>query len=247
MTDHILYFYLMTAFVCLLIGIAKGGLGGLIGTLATPLMALVMPPNQVVGLLLPMLMFADVFSIATYWKRWRLRLVFLLLPGGVVGVTIGTFFIENASAEVWRNALAAIVFIFTLYKLLEKFILRWLTYSGKDWHGLLSGTIAGFSSTLAHAGGPPVAIYLLLQKSPPIEFNATSVLFFAILNWIKVPYYAYAHLFNFHKLLDVIWLIPVIPIGVALGRWLTNKINRLWFERLIVILLLVSGILLLLE
>jgi uncharacterized membrane protein YfcA len=247
MTDNIVLFYLMAAFVGLLIGVAKGGLGGLIGTLATPLMALVMPPNHVVGLLLPMLMFADLFAVATYWKRWRIRLVLLLLPGGVAGVTIGTFFIENASAELWRNVLAVIVLIFSLYKLLEKYILRVLTYKGRDWHGLLAGTIAGFSSTLAHAGGPPVAIYLLLQKVPPIEFNASSVLFFAILNWIKVPYYAYARLFDFHRLVQILWLMPVIPIGVVLGRWMTNKIDRVWFERLIVILLLVSALLLFLE
>jgi len=247
MTDNNVLFYLMTAFVGLLIGVSKGGLGGLTGTLATPLMSLVMPPNQVVGLLLPMLMFADVFAVATYWKRWRTRLVLLLLPGGVAGVTIGTFFIKNASPELWRNMLAAIVLIFTMYKLLEKFFLRWLTYEGRDWHGLLAGVVAGFSSTLAHAGGPPVAIYLLLQKVPPIEFNASSVLFFAVLNWIKVPYYAYAQLFDFHKLVQILWLMPVIPLGVALGRWLTDKIDRIWFERLIVVLLLVSALLLLLE
>lgn len=247
MTGNHVLFYLMTAFVGLLIGVAKGGLGGLIGTLATPLMSLVMPPSQVVGLLLPMLMFADVFAIVTYWRRWRTRLVLLLLPGGIVGVTIGTFFIKNASTELWRHVLAAIVIFFTLYKLLEKFILRWLPYKGHDWHGLLAGTLAGFSSTLAHAGGPPVAMYLLLQKVPPIEFNASSVVFFAILNWIKVPYYTYAQLFDFHRLTQVLWLMPVIPVGVALGRWLTNKINHLWFERLIVALLLISGVLLLIE
>ncbi len=247
MSDNMIVFYLMAAFVGLLIGIAKGGLGGLIGTLATPLMSLVMPPNQVVGLLLPMLMLADVFAIATYWRRWRTRLVLLLLPGGVVGVTIGTYFIENASAELWRNVLAAIVLVFTLYKIMEKYLMRLMTYQGLDWHGLLAGVVCGFSSTLAHAGGPPVAIYLLLQKVPPIEFNASSVLFFAILNWVKVPYYAYAHLFNFHRMLEILWLMPIIPLGVALGRWMTNKINRVWFERLIVVLLLVSGLLLLLE
>ncbi len=92
-----------------------------------------------------------------------------------------------------------------------------------------------------------MAIYLLLQKVPPIEFNASSVLFFAILNWVKVPYYAYARLFDFHRMVEIIWVMPVIPLGVGLGRWLTNRIDRIWFERLIVILLLVSGLLLLLE
>ena len=247
MTDNNVLFYLVTAFVGVLIGVAKGGLGGLPGTLATPLMTLVMPPNQVVGLVLPMLMLADLFSIASYWRRWRTRLVLLLLPGGVAGVTIGTYFIKNASTELWKNVLAVIVLSFTVYKLLEKYILRKLTYEGRDWHGLLGGLIAGFSSTLAHAGGPPVAIYLLLHKIPPIEFNASMAVYFGILNWVKVPYYAHAKLFDFDRLAQIVWLLPVIPLSVVLGRWMAKKIDRVWFERMIVILLLVSGVVLLLE
>ena len=82
MDDSNILFFLMTALVGFLIGLSKGGLGGLLGSLATPLMSLVMPPEQVVGLLLPLLMFADVFAMFTYWKRWQARFVLLLLPGG---------------------------------------------------------------------------------------------------------------------------------------------------------------------
>jgi uncharacterized membrane protein YfcA len=246
-TENAAYFYGMAAFVGLLIGLSKGGLGGLMGALATPLMSLVMPPQQVVGLLLPMLMFADLFAVASYWKRWRLRLVILMLPGGVIGVTIGTAFIKNAPTELLRNALAVIVLIFAAYKLLESRLAVLKTYRSHDWHGWLAGTLAGFSSSLAHAGGPPVAMYLMIQGLEPVEFNATTVLFFAIINWVKVPYYAYAGLFDFQRLLSVIWLLPVIPLGVALGRWTVGKINRLWFERVIVVALLGTAIMLLLE
>lgn len=247
MTNQDLIFFLMTAFVGFLIGLAKGGLGGLIGTLATPLMSLVMPPNQVVGLLLPLLMFADVFAVASYWKRWKGRLVALLLPGGILGVTIATFFITRAPAKELRTVLAIIVLIFTLYKVFEQPITRRLTYAPHDWHGLLAGTVAGFSSALAHAGGPPVGIYLLLQNLTPIEFNASSALFFAILNWIKVPYYFYANLFDFKRLLQVLFLLPVIPLGVLVGRWMSGRVNRQVFERIIVVLLVVAAIILLLE
>jgi len=240
-------FFLMTALVGLLIGLSKGGLGGLMGSLATPLMALVMPPEEVVGLLLPMLMFADVFAVTSYWKRWKARLVLLMLPGGVAGVTIGTFFITNAPTEVLRTALAVIVLVFTLYKVFEAALLRRLTYQSRDWHGVFSGTVAGFSSALAHAGGPPVAIYLLMQKLAPLEFNATTVLFFTILNWIKVPYYAYAGLFNLERLLQVLWLLPVIPLGVYLGRWAASRINKIWFERIIMAALFATAIMLLIE
>ncbi len=247
MLDQQTIFLLMTAFVGLLIGLAKGGLGGLIGTLATPLMALVMPPDQVVGLLLPLLMFADLFAVASYWRRWKSRLVLLLLPGALVGVTVGTFFITHTPTRELRISLAIIILIFTLYKVFEKQILKGLTYTGHDWHGLLAGTVGGFSSTLAHAGGPPVGIYLLLQKVDPITFNATSAVFFAILNWIKVPYYFYADLFDFPRLLQVLFLMPIIPLGVGIGRWVAGRINRSVFERVIVVLLFISAVLLLFE
>ena len=246
MDNNLTLFFVMAAGVGLLIGLSKGGLGGLMGSLATPLMALVMPPSQVVGLLLPMLMFADVFAVASYWKRWRGRLV-LLLPGGVAGVTIGTLFITNAPTETLRNVLAWIVLIFTLYKVFEPRLLKYLSYRPRTWHGLLAGTIAGFASTLAHAGGPPAAIYLLMQGVDPVEFIATNALFFAILNWIKVPYYAYAGLFNAERLLQVLWLMPIIPVGVLIGRWAAGRINKLWFERIIITALFVTAVMLLLE
>jgi hypothetical protein len=235
----------MTILVGLLIGLAKGGLGGLIGTLATPLMALVLPADAVIGLVLPMLIFADVFAVAAYWRRWKSRMALLLLPGGVLGVLVATVYIVHAPEEALRKALAAIVLIFTGYKIIEPAILKRLTYRGQDWHGIAAGTAAGFTSALAHAGGPPVAMYLLLQKVSPIEFNATSVLFFAILNWIKVPFYWGAGRFDLTLLASLAWTLPAIPLGVWLGRAFASRINKQLFERVMVVMLLISGVMLL--
>ncbi len=119
-----------------------------------------------------------------------------------------------------------------------------MKYTGKDWHGLLAGTVTGFSSTLAHTGGPPVSIYLLLQGVPPRVFIGTSALFFLILNWIKVPYYFYARLFDFPRLLQVAWLLPLVPLGAWVGKWAAGMLSRQTFERVIVVLLGISGLLL---
>ena len=81
MFEHPPIFYIVTGIAAFIIGLAKGGLAGTLGTLATPLMALVIPPDQVVGLVLPMLMFTDVFAVAAHWRKWQGRLVMLLLPG----------------------------------------------------------------------------------------------------------------------------------------------------------------------
>jgi hypothetical protein len=138
--DQIIFFF-MAAVVAFLIGLSKGGLGGLLGALAVPMMALVIPAREVIGLVLPLLMFADIFAVALHWKHWDRRLVLLLIPGAVVGVTIGMLFIRNAPTRALRRFLGIIVLAFTAYKLLENCILAALKYEGRSWHGLLAGSV----------------------------------------------------------------------------------------------------------
>lgn len=235
---------LLVAVVAFLIGLSKGGLGGTAGALATPLLALVLPADEVIGLILPILMLADIFAVALHWGHWNRKLVLLLIPGALVGVVIGTVLITNAPTDTLRTLLGIIVLIFALYKIFEKRILRSLEYKSRDWHGVVAGTITGFSSALAHTGGPPVSIYLLMQEVTPSVFIATSALFFFILNWIKVPFYFYADLFDFETLKQIAWLLPLVPIGVVTGRWMARRFDRSTFESIIVVLLLINALLL---
>lgn len=230
--------------VTVIIGLSKGGLGGILGTLATPLMALVVPADQAIGLLLPILIVADLFAVLLHWRKWNNRLAMLLLPGAIVGVSIGTLFITNAPTELLKKGMGVIALLFAIYKLYEDRILGSLRYEPRDWHGLLAGTSAGFGSALAHTGGPPVSIYLLLQNVTPAIFIATSAIFFALLNWIKVPYYLYADLLTWQRFLQIAWVLPLIPFAVWLGRWMSRRIDRETFEKVIVFLLALSGILL---
>lgn len=239
-------FLAMTAAVAFLVGLSKGGLGGTLGALATPLMALVMPADQVIGLMLPILIFADIFAVALHWGNWNRRLVLLLIPGAIAGVTVGTFFITNAPTDTLRKLLGIIILLFTVYKFSEKRILGALAYRPRGWHGLVAGTVAGFSSALAHTGGPPVSIYLLLQKVSPAVFIATSALFFGLLNWIKVPYYWYAGLFDWPQLWRIAWLLPLVPLGVWTGKKVSQRMDSRTFERIIVWLLAGSALLLIL-
>jgi uncharacterized membrane protein YfcA len=227
-----------------MISLSKGGLGGMLGSLATPMMALVMPVNQVLGLLLPIMLLADLFALAFNWRKWNGRLVWLLLPGAVIGVTIGTFFIANVSTYVLKIGLAVIALSFVVYKIFEKRILNSLNYQERNWHGWLAGTTAGFASSLAHSGGPPIIIYFMLLDVSPSVFIASSVIFFAILNWIKVPYYLYIHLFDFQKLWQIAWVIPLVPLGAWFGRWMATKISKGVFDGIMVGLLALAGLLL---
>ena len=83
-----------------------------------------------------------------------------------------------------------------------------------------------------------------MQDVTPRVFIATSAIFFLILNWIKVPYYWYAGLFDFQRLLQIAWLLPLVPLGVWVGRWAAGKVNKETFEWIIVVLLAITSLLL---
>jgi uncharacterized protein len=230
---------------CFITGLSKGGLGGALGFLITPLLALTMPLNRAVGLMLPILILADSFALAAFWGRWERRFLKVLLSGALVGVTLATLALSGFSPGLLKRLLGGLVLAFIVYKLFEPRLLDRLSYVNRTWHGLSAGAVAGFASTLAHAGGPPITIYLLLQRLEPQTFIATSALFFALLNWIKVPYYAAAGLFDWEWQVRLLWLTPLTPLGVWVGKKLAGRLDRKLFERVVIVLLGLSAFLLL--
>lgn len=240
-------FLVMTAVVVVLIGLAKGGLGGTLAILATPLMTMVMPATQAVGLLLPILMIADLFALWAHWNKWDRRQVLLLIPGGIIGVLVATFFLTSISPTGLRRFIGLIALLFVLYRLLERQILSSMQYRPRHWHGVLAGSLSGISSTLAHNGPPPVVIYLMMLNVTPRVFVATMVLFFALLNWIKVPSYYFAGLFDFGLFVRIAWLLPLLPLSVWVGKVFAARVNKVVFDWIIVAILAVTAVLLLVE
>jgi uncharacterized protein len=237
--------WVLFALCVYLIGLSKGGLGGLLGALSTPILVMVMTVNQALGLVMPVLILSDLLAMAAYWRRWDWKLVWPLLPGALIGVTAGTFFITLVPAQVLQVVLGIIVLIFTAYKLLEKRLFGQIHYQPRRWHAPTAGVLAGLTSALANMGWPPVTIYLLLQEDMnPVLFNACSVLFFAILNWIKVPYYWSIGLLMPASLLPAVLLSPLIPLGIWSGLWLAQRIPAQTFERVILVLMAFSALLL---
>jgi uncharacterized membrane protein YfcA len=171
----------------------------------------------------------------------------MLIPGAVLGVTAATFFLTRISPEVLQRALAIIILFFIAVKLIESILTTTKLRSSRGWLGTIAGMIAGFTSTLAHAGGPPVTIYLLTQNLQPTTFVATSALFFMALNWIKVPYYLYADLFDIQLIIRFLWLLPLLPAGVWVGKLMVQRAGKRPFEIAIYILLTISAILLLIR
>lgn len=236
------------ALCCLLIGLSKGGLGGPLPVgLVVPALSIVMPPQVAVPLMLPFLIFADVFALRIYWRKWDFRLVRLLMPAAILGVILGGLLLGQMDTEAETRALKIFIGVVTIiaiaYKLSSDYFAQ-LTYQPKNWHGYLGGGLSSFTSTLVSNGGPPFTIYMLLQKLDPVTFIGTTTLFFAVINWLKIPIYIQQDLLQLDLLLSALWAVPLIPIGVWLGRRALNFFNPVTFERLMLALLVGAVVLL---
>lgn len=232
---------LVFAFCILLIGLSKGGLGGPLPVgLVVPALSLVMPPQVAVPLVLPFLIFADVFALRIYWRKWDMRLVRLLMPAAIVGILMGGVLLGQMDTDAETRGLKIFIGIVTLvaiaYKLASDHFER-LAYEPKAWHGYIAGWVSSFTSTLVSNGGPPFTIYMLLQQRDPVTFIGTTTLFFAVINWLKIPIFVQQGLLQFDLVVGVLWAVPLIPLGVWLGRRALNFFNPQTFEQLMLALL----------
>ncbi len=209
-----------------LVGLAKGGLGGALGILGVPILSLVMSPVQAAGIMLPILIVMDWVSLWSWWGEWDKETLWMLLPGGLLGIAIGW----ATAALVSESAVKLIVGVIALV-----FALNWLrgqlrrTQPEPRPHsrvrGTFWGTIAGYTSFVAHAGGPPYQVYALPLKQSPRVYTSTSVLFFAIVNAVKlIPFFALGQI-DVPNLEISAALLPVGALATFLGARIVKRLN----------------------
>lgn len=231
----------------LLVGLSKGGLGGPVPvTLTVPLLSLVMPVSEAIAVTIPLLLFADVFALRIYWQKWDIRYVKLLLLPAVIGIVMGSLLLSSLSDDTLRRVLGIFTMIVFLYKVGGS-SLAGLRYTPRVWHGYFAGWISGFASALANTGGPPFTAYMLLQNIDPTPFIGTATLFFAIVNFLKLPAYLAADVIDLSKLFGISWVLPLIPVSVWIGRKAVENMNAKTFEWLMMGLLLWASLSLILS
>lgn len=247
--DYPAGFWILAPLAVLLIGIAKAGFGGGIGVVATPILALILPVPQAAALLLPILICADLFTVQHYYKHTDRHHLKILLPSALVGILLGSllFTALSENERALKISIGLLVLAFLIFQLLKGTLLTSLenTRPGRKL-GLLLGTTAGFTSTLAHVGGPPLAIYLIPQQLPRHLFVGTSAVFFMVVNLIKLLPYSLLGLIEIGNLTTAALLLPIVLLGVRLGIWLNKRFSQRWFMRLIYALLLFTSLQLLL-
>ena len=234
------YIAVVIALLGFMIGLAKGGFGGL-GSLLTPILALVLPVASAVGVLLPMLMVGDVFAVYMYWKEWDFDLVRRMLPAGIAGALAGTALLSWLSPDGLRIILGIFVLVLVAYKFISDRI-QAIRYEPKPWHAPAAGLLAGVASGMFNNGGPAFSSYLLLQKLRARPFIATSAIYFALLNIIKVPGFLYTGVLDLPLLFSLWWVFLFIPVGIWVARVTLTRLSPSAFEGIIIVLLIFSSL-----
>jgi uncharacterized membrane protein YfcA len=225
-----------------LIGLSKAGFATGLGMLSTPLVAQAMPARAAIGVVLPLLCLADVFTLAVYWRKWDLRLVAWPLVGTAIGIGIATAFVTSISDLALRRSIGAIGLVLTVLLVVRNRFHPHAVYRPRPWEGVLVGVAAGVSSTIAHAAGPILALYLLAQRLEKTSFVATSGVFFTVNNLLKVPPYVATGLVDGSTLALSLRFAPAIPLGIAAGWWLNRLLPQRHFDAVVAGLMVLTSL-----
>ena len=223
-------FYALAVPAVLLMGLGKSGFLSGFGALGTPLLSLTVPVPQAAAIMLPLLLAMDVTGIQQLWRERDPALLRQLLPAALLGVGVGALMFGVLPAR----AVAGLVGALTLAFLAQRLLFPPHADAPKlpRWAALGLATTSGFTSFVVHAGSPPLNIYLLPLRLKPITFAATSAVFFAAVNLAKWLPYAWLGLIDRTNMVSALLLLPLAPIGVWLGVWLTRRIRPRWFYAL---------------
>jgi uncharacterized membrane protein YfcA len=223
-------FYAIAVPAVLIMGLAKSGFLGGFGSLAVPLMALAVPVPQAAAIMLPLLFVMDGVGLQQLWQQRDRALLRLLLPAGLLGTVVGTLLFGVVSAKTVAAIVGALTLLFVAQRLV--FPPRADAPPPPKPLGFVLGIASGFTSFVAHAGSPPISAYVLPLRLAPITFTATMAVFFAAVNLSKWIPYAWLGLIDLRNMSTSLLLMPLAPLGVWLGVWLTRRIASAWFYRL---------------
>lgn len=225
----------------ILVGMAKGGFSGL-GALGTPVVALVLPPSTAAAILLPILIVQDVVSVWSFRRLWDKWIVAWMLPGAIVGVGLGWAMAASINERTLMAVLGGITLSFGAYRL-------WLERGGRivaastspGWVGTLFGTVTGFTSQVAHAGGPPFQMWVTPRRLPHLVYAGTNSILFAAINMFKVPSYIMLGAFTHDVLVAAALLVPLAIAATLLSVRLLRVINPERFYTIIYLLMVMLG------
>ena len=241
------HFYALAIPAVILLGLAKGGFAGT-GALSMPLLAFTIDPVRAAGITLPLLIAQDVVGVWAFRRTVDWRLLAWMQPGAILGIGIGYAFAASVSPDAVMAAVGTISILFGAHRLWAarhrsaRAAARW-----PEWIGSLFGVASGFTSQIAHAGQPPFQFWVLPRNLPPERLVGTTAIFFAAVNWIKVPAYFALGQFTLPNLLTSAALLPLALISTVAGVALVRRVSPERFLTAIYVLMIAVGVALIWE
>lgn len=238
--------WMLAAFAAVIVGLSKTGVPG-IGMLFVAIFANLMPAKEASGFVLPLLIFGDLVAVASYRKHveWvHLRRLFLWAGAGVVFGALAMRVIDNRQAQLLVGGIILALVVLHLWRKRSAAQVdpAAAAISHGVWFAPTIGMLAGFTTLIANAAGPLMAIYLLSMRLPKMAFVGTTAVFFLLLNLFKVPFMVGLGLITTDSFTFNLMLAPAVFAGALLGRWVLPRVSQAWFERLALALSAAAGL-----
>ena len=234
------YFYAVTIPAVLILGVSKSGFGAGFGSLAVPMMALAVTVPEAAAILMPVLFLMDVMGMAAFRKDFDLKLLKFLIPFGVLGIVIGAALFKVLNAHTVAGVVGGLTLLFLAQRLL--FPPKADSKPPPRWLGALLTTTSGFTSFIAHAGGPPISAYVIPLRLSPVQYTATMAFFFFVVNLSKWIPYAWLGLLDMRNMATSLVLLPLAPLGVWVGVRMARRISPVLFYRFLYAGMFLTGV-----
>jgi len=238
---HSFVFFVCAVISVIIVGISKSGFGAGLGTLSLPLMASQSTINEALAILLPLLIAIDLVGLRRFIHNANWHILKIIIPPAIAGLIFGMIFFTVITPQVLTLSIG----IFTLLFLIQNLAMSRMDIKetkSYPWLGRAMGLASGFTSFVAHIGGPPITVYMLREKLLPMVYTSTLGVFFTIINFGKLGPYAYLDLLNYKQLATSIVLLPCVPVGVYFGFYLAKRISMKWYYHTVRFFLLVASI-----
>ena len=234
-------FYAVAAPAVILLGLSKSGLSGL-GALAVPLLAQSIPPIEAAAITLPIMIVQDWVGVYAFRREVDARNLAILLPAALIGVVLAFLLAAKVSEDVVRLAIGLISVGFVGIMVARDRLLAAKPARAKIAPGLFWGALAGFASFVSHAGGPPFLVYVMPQRLRATAFAGTSVLFFALVNLMKVPPYLLLGQFSRAHLMTSLTLLPLAILSTLAGVWIVRRVPAEKFYNFVLVITFGLGV-----
>jgi uncharacterized membrane protein YfcA len=218
----------------LCIGLSKSGFSG-ISIVAVVLFAELYGAKASVGLVLPLLIAADLMAYPAFRNHGSWQPVWKLLAPTVIGLLAGWWVLDNLDDDMLRKSIGAAILVMVAVQALRRVrpetFDRWAHSRGC---GTAAGLFGGFSTMLANAAGPVVQLYLMARRVPKMDLIGIGARFFLLVNLLKLPLNAQLATITPVSLSENLKLLPAVTVGIFGGRWLIRQVPQRAFERMIV-------------